>query len=930
MRDGTTTEALVEEYLSALRGGAAVDEAAFIAAHPDHAGELGELLPLLAEMEEYGRNRRRSAPAVPCVPPELTGSDYQLRRILGRGGMGTVWEGLQVSLNRKVAVKVLTPPPRCRKEAWRERFSREAKIVAQLHHPGIVKVYGAGTCGDLCYYAMELVDGTSFNKVDFPDVRAIVRAVLQAAQALAYAHRCGVVHRDVKPANLMRDAAGEVRVTDFGLAAVWGEGEDDREARSGTLRYMSPERLTAGRCSFAADQYALGVTLWELLAHEPLFAGVSGTALFRKICSQAIPRLTGVDSDLAAIVAKSVALKPADRYADMAAFAEDLRRWLDHEAVFAAPPAPGRRLRLWARRKPAMAGLAAVSVVCLLAFVGALVAGYARTSAALRLAARNAKLADEALGEVFHHVESVPPSKRDVALLSALLPYYGRLAGEQGLDPGKSAEVNEVLGVCALRSGDYMLAERAFRRLVAVRPSAAALNRLAETLRRLGRHDEAGVFQQRVIEEYEHSPNATDRYEAALALEAQGRSAGRSKARRRAFLIARELRTTDTANPDFRFLYARLLAESPGMFGGTKDGSERLENAFALLGDLATDYPDRPEYGRALVSAVERRLRNGLAGQPVSRTDVELALDTADRLLGRFPNVPDIVSSVVSFRDTYAAYLRKTGDVRRANRESVRTTGMLELLSHNAESPDAARMSFTCADGSLAYRQIVVGSSLEDDRPAVLVLALHDRARNGNDNVRQMTAPFLRTLVTAAETQGRKVVILLPQCPGGRENLWLGARKKARDGLLRTVARLVRTKTQEFRVSPERVLVAGVDSGADAAWVLLAQEPALFARALLAGAGPVPADAAPKIVAQVRLCLGEADRQCPPDLVRSSVAPIGLATGHPVVVRVLPGETHKTVVDNAFSEEALDWFLDPAGQPGDPAEATSQPSSIVL
>ena len=97
---------------------------------------------------------------------DLLGGDYALKRKLGSGGMGVVWEAVQQSLNRKVAVKVLTPPQR-KKEAWRERFTREARIVAQLHHPNIVKVYGAGTSGDICYYAMELVDGTRMDKFAF-------------------------------------------------------------------------------------------------------------------------------------------------------------------------------------------------------------------------------------------------------------------------------------------------------------------------------------------------------------------------------------------------------------------------------------------------------------------------------------------------------------------------------------------------------------------------------------------------------------------------------------------------------------------------------------------------------------------------------------------------------------------------------------------
>ena len=129
----------------------------------------------------------------------------------------------------------------------------------------------------------------------------------------------------------MLDAAGEVRVTDFGLASARTEDQNDEDARNGTLRYMAPERLMQGICSPAADQYALGVTLWELLSRKRLFADVSGTALFRRICTTPVPPLEGVDHDLAAVVAKSVAPKAEDRYPDMDAFAEDLQRWLNHE-----------------------------------------------------------------------------------------------------------------------------------------------------------------------------------------------------------------------------------------------------------------------------------------------------------------------------------------------------------------------------------------------------------------------------------------------------------------------------------------------------------------------------------------------------------------------------------------------------------------------
>lgn len=827
------TESLIEEFLAALRGGEAVDLETFAAAHPANADELRELLPVLIELEQHGLYARESARNEPSDPPDLTGSDYRLEREIGRGGMGSVWEATQLSLNRKVAVKIMKAPDRG-ESAWRERFAKESRIVAQLHHPNIVKVFGAGTSGRLCYYAMELVDGTSLDRHPFRDLRAKVRTVLKAAQALAYAHRCGIVHRDIKPANLMLDSSGDIHIADFGLATALAEDGGNDGQQNGTLRYMAPERLLDGSCTTAADQYALGVTLMELITGEPLFRGIAGTALVRKIRNESIPPLKGVDADLAAIVAKSTARRPEDRYRDMEAFAEDLRAWLDGQCVAAARPSAIHRISLWARRKPAMAGLSAAAILCALAFVAALAVGFARTSAALGLAARNASLADAALDDVFHYVERASASRRGAELLSALLPYYGRLAGEKGLDGEKSARVNEILGVCAFRCGDYALAERAFRRLIETHPSAKALNRLSETLRRLGRTDEANTLSRQVAERYVGSADANDRYEAALALETIGRRSSRSAERARAFAIASKLRGSDPANPDFRFLHARLLAQHPRL-AKSAAGAESAENAYELLSDLAADYPDRPEYSTALVSAMERRLRSAQKPESIDRKDVELALDTADSLIGRYPNVPDIVSAVISFRDSYSNYLRKIGNPKKANRESVRTTGMLELLSHSAESPDATRLRYSGKDFSVPYRQIVTGSMTEDGEPATLILALHDRSRNGDDNVRQTTAPFLRTLVSYAETAPGQTIIILPQCPAARANQWLGAAKNGRDGLLPTIAELVHVKATEFGAPPGHVLAVGVESGGDACRALMAEHPDVFTRALVAG-----------------------------------------------------------------------------------------------
>lgn len=894
MNGDVGAESLVEEFLTALRCGEPVDEITFIASHPEHADELRELLPVMMEMEEYGRAMRGGAKRSAAEKPELPGSDYRLLREIGHGGMGTVWEALQISLNRKVAVKILEQPSHRNDRAWRERFSRESRIVAQLHHPNIVKVYGAGTCGDLCYYAMELVDGTRLDKYPFPDLRSTVKAILQAAQALAYAHRCGIVHRDVKPANLMIDADGDLLVTDFGLATVLADGDADKDAQNGTLRYMAPERLVQGECSFAADQYALGVTLWELLMRKPLFSGISGTSLLRHIRTESVPPVEGFDADLSAVAAKCTRRSPEERYRNMDEFAGDLQSWLDHRCVSAVRTSTLHRLCLWARRKPAIATLASAAAICAVAFVATLVIGLARTSAALSLAARNAALADAALGDVFRYVEHMSASRRGTELLSALLPYYGRLAGESGLAPEKAAEVNNVLGICALKSGDYALAEQAFRRLIDISPSAAAINRLSETLRKLGRHDEADEMSRRVAECYSGSDNARDRYESALALEMLGRRRSHFSERRQAFEIARSLLAADPQNPDLRFLYARLLANHPDLSdGNASDGA--TGNAYELFSGLASDYPDRPEYSRALVAAMDRRLKSGRNLLDIDRNDVELALDTADRLIGRYPNVPDIVSSVIDFRDSYSNYLRKIGDLRKANRESVRTTGMLELLSHSAEAPDAARLRYKGAAADILYRQIVVGSAKTDGNVS-LILALHDRSRNGDDNVRQTSAPFLRTVVSHVEAGGGKTVILLPQCPSSRAGHWTGAQKNRRDGLLDAISELVLSKAAEFAVPSNRIFAVGVDTGGDACWALMDSKPRIFARALVAGAASPPRS------------IPHATRE---------------------LVRETPGENRKTAIDNAFDSKSIDWLLAP-NAPKDGAPTDARPQSFLL
>ena len=342
------------------------------------------------------------------APPELPGSDYHPLRCIGRGGMGAVYEAEQRSLGRHVAVKILprnfgSNPERV------ARFVEEARLVARLHHPGIVPVFGVGEAGGLPYFAMELVKGVTAGAYPLPDARAAVSLLLQAADALVYAHTCGVCHGDVKPANLLVSEDGRVRLADFGLAAVFGSSASSGLSAGGTMRYLAPEVRSGGAATPAADQFALGITLRELCPGDP-------------------------GRELGAILAKATAENPADRYAGMAELAADLRRYLHDEPVQARPASAWRSVRLWSRRNPVAALLALASVLATSLAVAALAVGYVRTQRALAETHREAALAAQSLANTLAGIERGERDPRDAELARALSAVEGLSARFPG-DP---------------------------------------------------------------------------------------------------------------------------------------------------------------------------------------------------------------------------------------------------------------------------------------------------------------------------------------------------------------------------------------------------------------------------------------------------------------------------------------------------------------
>jgi WD40 repeat protein/serine/threonine protein kinase len=464
--------ALAEEFAQRQRLGEHPSLTEYTERYPQLADQIRELFPALALMEQVrpakGEATAAGETALTAGPARLERlGDYRIVREVGRGGMGVVYEAVQESLGRHVALKVL-PLHTLLKPTHLQRFEREAKAAARLHHSNIVPVYGVGADQGVYYYAMQLIEGQGLDVIleevrrlrhdpaagrgsiaqrlwtDQPEAAAVpggvastpasggpasgpspaprplhgtqvnhttdhsshhselasqtevrychsvARVGVQVAEALAYAHKQGVLHRDIKPSNLLLDAQGTVWVTDFGLAKADDSGELTSTGDIvGTLRFMAPERF-GGISDARGDVYSVGVTLYELVTLQPAFADSNRLRLIERVKSEEPPRPCvlnrRIPRDLETILLKAVEKEPARRYATAGELAEDLRRFLDDKPIQARPVGILERLRKWARRRPTAAALVAVSVLAALGLVVGLLWHTARLDSALQRA----------------------------------------------------------------------------------------------------------------------------------------------------------------------------------------------------------------------------------------------------------------------------------------------------------------------------------------------------------------------------------------------------------------------------------------------------------------------------------------------------------------------------------------------------------------
>jgi TolB-like protein/Tfp pilus assembly protein PilF len=315
--------------------------------------------------------------------------DYELLEEIGRGGQGIVYRARQKSLDRTVALKVIGLGPAYvgATKAHLKRFRLEAKAAASLNHPFIVPIHEIGERDGCCYFSMGLVEGGQLDEVIRREsrsfgVRRAAELIAKLARTVHYAHEHGILHRDIKPGNILLDAKGEPHLTDFGLARLT-ETESDvtRTAEVlGTPSYMAPEQArgnpAAAGLTSATDVYGLGAVFYHLLTGNPPFAGGTTYETTRLLLETEPrqPRLLNpkVDRDLSTICVKCLEKDPQRRYSSALALAEDLERWLKHEPIQARRTGVLARGQKWVRRKPAIAALIA-SLVALAVAVSVIV-----------------------------------------------------------------------------------------------------------------------------------------------------------------------------------------------------------------------------------------------------------------------------------------------------------------------------------------------------------------------------------------------------------------------------------------------------------------------------------------------------------------------------------------------------------------------------
>ncbi|MCU7374305.1 protein kinase [Paucibacter sp. O1-1] len=655
---------LLDELLDMEPTARAARLAALRALEPELAADLEDLLARDAELAG------NDFLATPALPPKLTAAPlmagqaigaYTLEREIGRGGMGSVWLARRTDgrYEGQVAIKFLSTGLLGHGDAG--RFAREGQILARLTHPHIARLIDAGVAleGQQPYLVLEYVDGLTLDRFCASrelDLGQRLRLFLDVLAAVAHAHNRLILHRDLKPSNILVNGAGEVKLLDFGIAKLLNsEAEGDgagaateltRQAgRAFTPQYAAPEQVQGGDVTTATDVYALGVLLYQLLggghptntvpAGPPNNNKNTGTALEQlrtvveveprrlsdAVRAQADPEVKKqareLRGDLDTIVAKALKKAPAERYANAAALADDLKRWLAHEPIAARPDSRSYRLLKFLRRH--RLGVAAGSLAGLSLAVGiALALWKGQEAQQQRVQAEG--LIEFMLGDLRKKLE--PVGRLDVldAVGDKALDYYARqdLARSDADSLGRRARALHLMGEIAEKRGQMAEAEQRFKQ--AADSTAELLARDPKNTQRL----------------FDHAQSS---YWVGYAAFRQGTQGVAKKHFEQYLQLAQQLVKAEPGKPDWQMELA-WAEHNLGVLLLTSNDAQgaliRLGKAHTIWTSLLTTRPEaRAELGMTLGWLAEAQETLGLFDASIASHEAKLetllSTDRADR-----------------------------------------------------------------------------------------------------------------------------------------------------------------------------------------------------------------------------------------------------------------------------------------------------------
>ncbi|MGB7327123.1 MAG: serine/threonine-protein kinase [Rubripirellula sp.] len=721
---------LLERYLESVETDTTFDRQRWIRRacddHPELADEIRDGTSQIDALSFLA-----SGEAMPT--PSIAG--YQIIRRLGQGGCGVVYEAIEKSLGRRVALKVFPAAFDFNTKAH-ARFMIEAQAAARLDHPGIVPIYAIGenpTRGSACFLSMKLIDGVSLDRCQELDRyqeldqqtnrRRSIRWIAQAADAIAEAHACGVIHRDLKPSNLLVDDNDHVWVTDFGLARMTpGDiaGPPDQVSltqtgdRVGTMAYMSPQQAAGEPVDERTDVYSLGLTLFELITGRRAIAGQTigevqslrqrTDAFHVRKFDASIPR------DLDTIIAKATAGDVADRYQTAAEFAQDLRRHDRGEPIQATPPAIVTRGIKWVvrhRRSTAAiaAGLLAVTAISWVVMANLAIANR-RTHEALASSQTNLRYTEKILdrfgllaAERLRDVEGAESVRRE--LLKQTLLYYedyaNRIVGDDkfteqnAITHFKAGQIIDEIGadtdaIVAYETSVRLFADAKNLSPIGVRTRGLAWNDLAVLKAESGAIDEAVSLYEQAIETLAATDLARTYGNYAVAMIEVGRE---TKALE---LIEAGLGVVQQAGDaaDAMTVKSMLLSQLSFVQRKQADSLETCDRAIELLRQVQTsqDGLTSDESARMLATAIASR-----AAMNQNEADFRESLELMETLEVAFGHERTFLSERATRHNDLGRLLLHRSDSRSAELEFDAAEKILLRLCNGDPASDHYRVS---------------------------------------------------------------------------------------------------------------------------------------------------------------------------------------------------------------------------------------------